>query len=299
MIRLMGHALLWAWLALAPVAAQARDIASWTIGLPRALPEQARRGLVCRTIDSRTGLIEVRILDRAAQIVFLQDDHGGFYLIRSFEKPDGTFDPRDVPDRIRIDLFRDLTALTTGEQPAEQIPLLNRPGRYWLVATANHETEIENIEWIDACQFTVSGASPAPNWRISAERLPADEAQPTGLRCHIVDPANGIIEIGITDKRARTLYVRDDHGGSYLVRNFERPDPHGRADASTFDQRLVPDTIRVDLFHDLSVSFSKEDRTPRVPLVFRPGDYRIVSADDSDGELSLTDWLGKCALRVK
>lgn len=299
MLRTIRHVTLLTWLALTSVAAHARDTSSWTVSLVEPRSDATRPQLVCRAIKARAGVIQVHIVNKAARALFIQDDHGGFFLVRNFETPDATFDPRAVPDSVTIDLLRDVTSAAANDGTASPIPLINRPGRYWLVSTENHETEVENIEWIDACPFTVSGAAPVPDWRLSPAAIPAEEAQPKGLRCHIVDPAKGVVEIDITDKRARYVYVRDDHDGSYLVSNFERRDPHGRSGTTTFDAALVPDKIRIDLFHDLALPFSADERTPPVHPVSRPGDYRIVSADDSDGELSLTNWLGKCAVRVR
>ena len=296
MLRSVGHVLLSALVVCAPVTAEARDISSWRLGLLDQTPERARRGLICRIIDARAGTIEVRIVDKAAQALFVQDDHGGFFLVRDFEKRDrGSFDSKDVPDSIRIDLFHGLSA----DDAERRAPLLSRPGHYWLASTTNYETEVENIEWIDACPFAVSGTTPEPNWRLSAAEIPADETQPRGLRCHIADPVAGIVDIEIADKRAHYIYLRDDHRGSYTIRTFERPDPLSRSGTSTFDPKRVPDRIRVNLFHDLDVPFPGDKRSSPVRLISRPGEYRIVSADDSDGELELTDWLGKCAVQVR
>lgn len=302
----------WAKLALMAASAMASpaysaDPPAWMIRLvqPNAR-DHGPAGLRCRVTDARAGTIDVRVLDKAAEVLFLLDDANGFYLVRDFRTlrsdpdPQPVLDRKKIPDSVRINVFRDLTVSTVGARPERGIRLIHRPGRYWLVSTSNHETEVENIEWIDSCQFVVSGSAPVPDWQLSPSEEPLEpgEADLKGLRCTIVDPKAGIVNIGIADKRAHFIYLRDDHGGTYLIRNFERPNPRD-GDKLLFDTETVPDSIRVDLFHDLTDHYSYAGKDDPVRMIHRPGEYRIVSADDSGGELSLSEWLGKCRFTVR
>jgi hypothetical protein len=287
--------------------AYSADAASWTISLvPPEARDMGRAGLRCRVTDAKAGVVDVRVLDKSAEVLFLLDEVNGRYLVRDFRTlrsdagPYPVLDRKKVPDSVRINIFSDVTVPTVGSPPENEIALIHRPGRYWLVSTSNYETEVENIDWIDACQFVVSGPAPVPNWRLSQSEKPLEpgETDPKGLRCTIVDPKAGIVNIGISDKRAHFIYLRDDHGGTYLIRNFERPNPRDKY-RPLFDSKLVPDAIQVNLFQDLTDRFAFESRDRPVRMIHRPGEYSIVSADDSDGEMSLTEWLGKCRIGVR
>ena len=123
-----------------------------------------------------------------------------------------------------------------------------------------------------------------PSLAVGERALNSVNPDPAGLRCHIVDAARGIMDITISDGRARVIYLLDDHEGMYVIKDFERSNPR---------------VIRIDLFHDLAGRWADSRDEDRVRMIYRPGEYRILSAENIEGEVSLIDWLGQCSFVVK